>query len=138
MGSDTKRNLRPAVQGRETNLGRRVSDFEGFDVFDAHPANKCVEYYSKEVTSTCPVTGQPDFYEVSITILEPVTLIESKTMKLYLQSFRHTDGEFCEAMSGSICEAVHEATQATKCIVEVSQVPRGGVGIIARSEMPND
>jgi 7-cyano-7-deazaguanine reductase len=90
---------------------------------------------SKEVTAVCPVTGQPDWYEVEIEYAPDKKCIESKTMKLYLQSFRQ-EGLFCEAFADKIAEDVFQAILPVSVDVRVTQVPRGGVAIVAIATRP--
>ncbi len=90
---------------------------------------------SDEVTSLCPVTGQPD-YETVIIDYEPDALcIESKSLKLYLWSFRE-EGAFCEALAARIASDVFATVQPFRCTVTVEQRPRGGITIraVARRE----
>lgn len=111
-------------------LGRRVTQFEGFDTFEAPPNLDIVEMVSDEVTALCPVTGQPDWYTVLIRYLPDQRCIESKTLKLYLQSYRN-EGMFVEAMASKIAEDVFNAIQPFLVEVEITQKPRGGVKIVA-------
>ena len=54
-----------------------------------------------EFTSLCPITGQPDFATIVIDFVPGAWLVESKSLKLYLQSFRN-HGDFHEACSVGI------------------------------------
>src|SRR5215207_4883348 len=47
-----------------------------------------VEFTTNELTATCPITGQPDFYELKLNYRPKGWLIESKALKLYLWGFR--------------------------------------------------
>jgi 7-cyano-7-deazaguanine reductase len=88
---------------------------------------------SEEVTSLCPITGQPDFETVTIDF-EPAGLgIESKSLKLYLWSFRD-EGIFCEALAAQIADDVMAAAGPRRCTVTVEQRPRGGISIRAVAE----
>src|SRR6202044_2039372 len=49
----------------------------------------CVRFTAPEFTSLCPVTGQPDFAHLVIDYAPRAWLVESKSLKLYLQSFRN-------------------------------------------------
>jgi 7-cyano-7-deazaguanine reductase len=111
-------------------LGRKVTTFEGFDTFSTPDGIETVTLVSDEVTSLCPVTGQPDWYKVQV-VYKPASLcIESKTMKLYLQSFRNA-GLFCEQFAAKIKDDIREAIQPKFVEVWVVQKPRGGVSIKA-------
>lgn len=105
------------------------------DVFPLTTNVTAVTYRSDEVSSLCPVTGQPDWYEVEIYIHDTQVGIESKSLKLYLQSFRG-DGQFCEAFADTIAKDVRQATQGGGVEVIVTQKPRGGISIVARAEVP--
>ncbi len=61
-----------------------------------HPGNDYwVRFNCPEFTSLCPITGQPDFAEIRISYLPDVKMVESKSLKLYLFSFRN-HGDFHE------------------------------------------
>lgn len=99
---------------------------------------------SDEVVAQCPVTGQPDFYTVEITyILKRIdsalkpnrSCIESKSLKLYLQSFKNR-GLFVEAFSNEILNHVVESIDPECCKVLIIQKPRGGVAIEASAIYP--
>ena len=85
---------------------------------------------SDEVTSLCPVTGQPDWETVTIEFAPDEYCIESKSLKLYLWSYRE-EGMFCEALAGQIAQDVHNACKPHWCTVTVTQKPRGGIKITA-------
>ena len=60
---------------------------EAFD--NKHPENDYwVRFNCPEFTSLCPITGQPDFAEIRISYIPDVKMVESKSLKLYLFSFR--------------------------------------------------
>ena len=54
-----------------------------------------VRFNCPEFTSLCPITGQPDFAEIRISYVPDVRMVESKSLKLYLFSFRN-HGDFHE------------------------------------------
>jgi 7-cyano-7-deazaguanine reductase len=89
-----------------------------------------VTLQSDEVTAVCPVTGQPDFYTVTISTVGAEKCIESKSLKLYLGRFRQ-EGIFCEAFAAHIAHDVYEVTKAPAVTVEIRQKPRGGISIVA-------
>src|SRR5208337_3778916 len=88
---------------------------------------------SDEVTSLCPVTGQPDWGTVIIEYAPRGLCIESKSLKLYLWSFRE-EGIFCEALADRIADDVFAACQPGWCLVTVVQKPRGGIKITSVAE----
>lgn len=87
---------------------------------------------SDEVTSLCPVTGQPDWETVRIEFVPGPYCIESKSLKLYLWAFRE-EGHFCEALSARIAHDIYEAASPLWVKVTVCQRPRGGITITAES-----
>ncbi len=100
------------------------------ETFPAPAHLEIVTLSSDEVTSLCPITGQPDWETVTIEYQPDVRCVESKSLKLYLWSFRE-EGAFCEALAAQIANDVFEAAQPTWCKVTVQQKPRGGIGITA-------
>ncbi len=85
---------------------------------------------SDEVTALCPVTGQPDQYTVSIRYFPHKFCIESKSLKLKLQSYRQK-GVFCEALADELAQHVYDSIKPQFVTVTVVQKPRGGVSIFA-------
>lgn len=85
---------------------------------------------SDEVTALCPVTGQPDQYTVTITYYPRRWCIESKSLKLKLQSYRMR-GLFCEAFAHELADHVQASVAAKQVTVSIVQKPRGGVSIVA-------
>ena len=70
-------------------LGRETRGPIGADQLDAVPwshgnTDATVEFTTNELTATCPITGQPDFYELKLSYRPREALIESKSLKLYL------------------------------------------------------
>lgn len=110
-------------------LGKDVRTFQGFDTFPA-PAVELVTLTSDEVTAVCPVTGQPDWYTVTIEYVPDQLCLESKSLKLYFQSFRN-EGIFGEALAARICQDVYEALAPRRIRVETVQKARGGITIRA-------
>jgi len=117
------------ILGEQVRIPRRV-----LDTFDAPVHHGNTIYSSDEVTAVCPITGQPDWYKVTIQVIGTRKLIESKSLKLYLQSFRE-EGMFCEEFASRITEDVKAATNADIVTVEVKQKARGGVEITTTSNV---
>lgn len=112
-------------------LGKTVRHpVKKLDVFPAPPNMVEVTLTSDEVTSLCPVTGQPDWETVTIKYIPDKLCIESKSLKLYLWSFRE-EGVFCESLASRIYTDVVNACKPRWCQVTVRQKPRGGVAIEA-------
>jgi 7-cyano-7-deazaguanine reductase len=100
------------------------------EIFPKPTGVEKVTLESDEVTSLCPVTGQPDWETVTIEFAPEKSCIESKSLKLYLWSFRE-EGIFCEALAGQIAKDVYAACKPRWCRVTVVQKPRGGIKITA-------
>jgi 7-cyano-7-deazaguanine reductase len=124
--------IQSGVEGVAPAIAQEGSSDRGhtLDVFAAPSNSIGVDYVSDEVSAMCPITGQPDWYKVRIILYSEARLyLESKALKLYLQSFRE-EGMFCEAFAARIASDVSEAVQAP-CRVTLVQKPRGGVSIEA-------
>jgi len=118
-------------------LGKKVSEpHRELEVFPAPAYVRKVVLESDEVTSLCPVTGQPDWETVRIEFEPGPYCIESKSLKLYLWSFRN-EGAFCEALAGQIARDVYEACKPKWVTVSITQKPRGGITIHAEASLPD-
>jgi 7-cyano-7-deazaguanine reductase len=114
-------------------LGRKVEGApRQLDTFDLPATTTYVVYTSDEMTAVCPVTGQPDWYTAKILLSGSRLGIESKSLKLYLQSFRN-EGAFCEALADIIATDVSLATKAGNVQVTLFQKSRGGITIETNS-----
>ena len=87
-----------------------------------------VEFSTNELTAICPVTGQPDFYELKLTYRPRSRLLESKAMKLYLWAFRDK-GMFAEDMAASLLKDLVAACDPVEMTVDLTQQVRGGLKI---------
>jgi 7-cyano-7-deazaguanine reductase len=112
------------------------SAFQGIETFPAPPNLERVQMTSDEVTAVCPVTGQPDFYTVEIDYQPRGRCIESKSLKLYFQTYRN-EGLFCEDFANRILQDVNAAIEPAACAVTVVQKPRGGIAIRATASLPS-
>ncbi|MGA2547738.1 MAG: preQ(1) synthase [Rectinemataceae bacterium] len=118
-------------------LGNQVSTpTRRLEVFPAPPHVTKVVLESDEVTSLCPVTGQPDWETVRIEFEPDAYCIESKSLKLYLWSFRE-EGAFCENLAARVALDVYEACKPHRVSVVVTQKPRGGIVISATAAIDN-
>lgn len=110
------------------------------ETFDAPDGCDVVEFTTDEFTSMCPVTGQPDFATLTIRYGPDKRCIESKSLKLYLWSFRDESG-FCEALAVRIADDIMAATDARWVEVVNRQNIRGGIATTAtarRGTMPGN
>jgi 7-cyano-7-deazaguanine reductase len=81
-----------------------------------------------EFTSLCPVTGQPDFAHIVIDYVPDQAIVESKSLKLFLQSFRN-HGAFHEACTVMIGHKLLEAIAPKWLRISGYWYPRGGIPI---------
>ena len=87
-----------------------------------------IEFDCPEYTSLCPVTGQPDFGHIIIRYVADKKCIESKSLKLFLYSFRNSN-TFHEEAVNHILDAIVEACAPRKAEVVGRFRPRGGIAI---------
>lgn len=85
-------------------------------------------FTAPEFTSTCPVTGQPDFAHLVIDYIPDERLVESKSLKLYLTSFRN-HGAFHEDCTISIAKKIIAAAKPKWLRIGGYWYPRGGIPI---------
>ena len=116
-------------------LGRKTeykSDYapEVLETFDnKHPDNDYwVRFNCPEFTSLCPITGQPDFAEIRISYIPALKMVESKSLKLYLFSFRN-HGDFHEDCVNIIMKDLKRLMQPKYIEVTGLFTPRGGISI---------
>ena len=87
-----------------------------------------VTFSTKEFTSHCPVTGQPDFAEIIIRYTPERRCIESKSLKHYLGAYRN-QAVFAEGIVNRILNDIVTAIAPRRAMVIGDFVPRGGIGI---------
>ncbi len=87
-----------------------------------------VRFTCPEMTSLCPVTGQPDFAHLVIDYLPDEFLVESKSLKLYLASFRNHAG-FHEDCTVGIAKRIVETIAPAWLRIGGYWYPRGGMPI---------
>jgi len=120
---------------RLTQLGR---DIRGFDSPE-EATLECVpnpqagalfltRFTAPEFTSLCPVTGQPDFARLVIDYAPAAWLVESKSLKLFLASFRN-HGAFHEDCTLMIGRRIVEAAKPAWLRIGGYWYPRGGIPI---------
>jgi 7-cyano-7-deazaguanine reductase len=81
-----------------------------------------------EFTALCPITGQPDFGHITIRYIPDKQCLESKSLKLYLFSFRN-HGTFHEAVVNRILDDIVTAIHPRQIKVTGEFRPRGGIAI---------
>lgn len=100
---------------------------ESFD--NKHPENYTwVKFNCPEFTSLCPITGQPDFATIYLSYIPDKKLVESKSLKLYLFSFRN-HGAFHEDCINIIMKDLIALMDPNYIEVWGKFLPRGGLSI---------
>ncbi|MBA3517216.1 MAG: NADPH-dependent 7-cyano-7-deazaguanine reductase QueF [Rhizobiales bacterium] len=120
--------LRPAL-GTPTPIASSPEEAVLDRVPNPHPdTDYLVRFTCPEFTSLCPVTGQPDFAHLVIDYVPDQWLVESKSLKLFLFSFRN-HGAFHEACTVSIGKKLVDALSPRWLRIGGYWYPRGGLPI---------
>lgn len=86
-----------------------------------------------EWTALCPKTGQPDFATIAIRYTPNKRCVESKSLKLYMMSYRN-HGEFHESVVQRICDDLVNLLHPKFLSVKGEFAPRGGISIVPTAE----
>lgn len=121
------RKLGKAVRGPSKEL----------DTFPKPEGVNLVRFTTDEVTSFCPITGQPDFSTVILEYSPEHLCIESKSLKLYFWSFRD-EALMAERLASVIVEDIANAVAPRWVKAEVRQNVRGGLQLTAFAEWRKD
>lgn len=95
-----------------------------------------IEFDCPEFTALCPITGQPDFGHITIRYIPDRLCLESKSLKIYLFSFRNT-GCFHESAVNRILDDVVAAIRPRRAVVCGEFNPRGGISIRVEASHPD-
>lgn len=122
-------------------LGRETREPIGAEELETVPWNHgdtdaTIEFSTDELTSLCPVTGQPDFYELKVSYRPKARLLESKALKLYLWGFRDK-GTFAEDLAATLLKDLAVACEPEEMTVDLTQKVRGGIGIRTVARYPD-
>ncbi|WP_330389429.1 preQ(1) synthase [Geosporobacter ferrireducens] len=114
-------------QGVKYNYDYDPAVLESF--VNKHPDNDYfVKFNCPEFTSLCPKTGQPDFATIYISYVPDNLLVESKSLKLYLLSFRN-HGDFHEDCVNIIMKDLIKLLEPKYIEIWGKFTPRGGISI---------
>ena len=91
--------------------------------------NYFVTLTSEEFTCLCPITHQPDYATIKIRYIPDAKLVESKSLKLYLTSFRN-HGTFHEDVINTIADDLIKLLEPRYLEVEGLFKARGGIAIV--------
>ena len=118
-----------------TILGQTVREpRRTLESFPAPPDCTEVEFVTDELTSLCPLTGQPDHGSLTIRYRPRERCIESKSLKLYVWAFRD-EGHFVEQLAHRVAHDVDDAVDPAWVEVQVRQNVRGGIETTATAEL---
>ena len=95
-----------------------------------------VTLHSKEFTSLCPVTGQADFGEVKISYSPDRYLIETKSLKMYLASYRN-EKLFNEQTVNAILDDLVEVLHPKSICIHGVFSQRGGIQLTVKASHPD-
>jgi 7-cyano-7-deazaguanine reductase len=115
--------------GRRRALPASPADAALERVSNPHPGKTyLVRFTAPEFTTLCPVTGQPDFAQLVIDYVPGPSIVESKSLKLFLGAFRNHAG-FHEACTLEIAERIIAAIKPRWLRIGGYWYPRGGMPI---------
>lgn len=102
-----------------------------------HPGRDyVVRCETPEFTCVCPMTGQPDFATVRITYVPDQSIVELKSLKLYLWSYRN-EGHFHEDVTNRILDDLVAALAPRSMTIETDWLVRGGIHTIVTAAYPS-
>ena len=118
-----------------TFLGAGAQPSKRLETFPNHHADRdyVVRLETDEFTCVCPATGQPDFATITVEYVPDERILESKSFKLYLWSFRN-EGVFHEHVTNTILDDLVGALQPRWCRVRGAFGVRGGIRITVEAE----
>lgn len=118
-----------------TLLGKPAKPSKKLETFPNHHPGRdyVVTLATDEFTCICPKTGQPDFAKIKIEYIPDKKIIESKSLKFYLWSFRD-EGVFHEHVANVILDDLVAALKPRWCKVSAQFAVRGGIGITIDAE----
>lgn len=112
-----------------THPSRRLETFPNHH----HKRDYTITLTTDEFTCICPATGQPDFATVTITYVPNRVILESKSLKLYLWSYRN-EGVFHEHVTNVILDDLVSALDPRSCEVKAEFRIRGGIAITVHAQ----
>ena len=114
--------------------GKTVKPVRKLETFPNHAKRDyTVTLTTDEFTCVCPMTGQPDFAKITIQYVPGEKIVESKSLKLYLWSFR-SEGVFHEHVTHIILDDLVAVLKPRWCRVSAQFAVRGGIGISVDAE----
>lgn len=96
-----------------------------------------IEIVCPEFTSVCPKTGQPDFGELTFEYVPDASIVELKSLKMYLQQYRN-EGIFYENVTNSIFDDFVAVVKPKTAKLTARFTPRGGIRSVITAEYSRD
>ena len=126
-----------------TSLGAQRTDYgydyapEALETFQNQHTDHdyWVRFNCPEFTTLCPITGQPDYGTIYISYMPAERMVESKSLKLYLVSFRN-HGDFHEDVVNVIMRDLIRLMAPKYIEVQGKFLPRGGIRAAAARSIP--
>ena len=118
-----------------TILGNKAQPSRVLETFpnQHQERNYTITMHTREFTCLCPVTAQPDFATLTISYIPDARIVESKSLKLYLWSFRD-EGIFHEHVCNTILDCLVDTIKPRWCEVTADFSKRGGISISVNAE----
>jgi 7-cyano-7-deazaguanine reductase len=118
-----------------TLLGSNTRPSKKLETFPNHHSGRryVVRLETDEFTCVCPATEQPDFATITVEYIPNEKILESKSFKLYLWSYRN-EGVFHEHVTNTILDDLVEVLEPHWCWVQGAFNVRGGIGITVEAE----
>ena len=116
-------------------LGKPAKPGKQLETFPNHHPDReyLVRLESDEFTCVCPATGQPDFATITVEYIPGARILESKSFKLYLWSYRD-EGVFHEHVTNQILDDLVAALEPRWCRVQGAFKVRGGIAITVEAQ----
>jgi len=134
MPKDSKATTRDDLGGLSV-LGSPSKPSKKLEKFPNHHPTRdyFVRLETDEFTCLCPLTGQPDFAKLIVEYIPGNYIVESKSFKFYLQTYRN-EGCFHEHVTNIILDDLLKAIEPRYCKVTASFHRRGGIAITVEAK----
>lgn len=127
MASDRRRAFFGLSALQSFRLSSRMADPKLLETFPNPAPHRdfLIEHTHHEFTSLCPMTGHPDFADITVRYVAGKKCVELKSLKLYFHAFRN-EGIFFEAATNKICDDLGKALQPRRLTIIADWKARGG------------
>ena len=138
MPKTSKKDLKDLTLLGNSRKGKKAKPSKKLESFPNKNEGRefVVDLHTDEFTCLCPATGQPDFATLTIRYVPAERIVESKSLKLYLWSYRN-EGTFHEHVTNQILDDLVAALDPVWCEVVGEFGARGGITIKVTAEYGN-